>query len=208
MLFPIATLAAMASQSITRRHGDALLEAVHAATFAEIAEYGLRGASMDRIAKRAETGKATLYRRWPNVRALALDVFLNTLTTALPEDYPNTGSVRDDLMRSLVQFIEAVNGRLGLVLRELVGEAAHDAAVLVEFQERFGLPQQLKVVAAVQRAMVRGEIPTQGIDRLVLDLPSAFVLQRILMTGTPPTPQEAAHLIDAVIMPLLTHQSA
>jgi AcrR family transcriptional regulator len=54
-------------------------EAVFAAALAEIAEFGVRGSSMDRIAHRAGTGKAALYRRWPNVRALALDVFISTL---------------------------------------------------------------------------------------------------------------------------------
>ncbi|NDA59993.1 MAG: TetR/AcrR family transcriptional regulator, partial [Actinobacteria bacterium] len=48
----------------SRRTGDELIQAVHAAALAEISENGLRGASMDRIAKRAGTGKAALYRRW------------------------------------------------------------------------------------------------------------------------------------------------
>lgn len=189
---------------VPRRRGEALVDAVFEATLAEIAEHGLRGASMDRIARRAGAGKASLYRRWPNVRTLALDVFLTTITNALPTEYPNTGRLRDDLITSLTQFTEALNGPLGLVLRELIGEAAHDPSVSVEFNERYGLPQQLEVVAAAQRAMARGEIPNQAIDPLVLQLPAAFVLQRILLTGTPPATEESAHLIDAVIMPLLT----
>lgn len=187
-----------------RRRGEALVDAVFDATLAEIAEHGLRGASMDRIARRAGAGKASLYRRWPNVRTLALDVFLTTITKALPTEYPNTGHVRQDLITSITQFVEAVDGHLALVLRELIGEAAHDPEVSQQFNERFGLPQQLELVAAVQRAMARGEIPNQAIDPLVLELPAAFVLQRILLTGTPPTTEDAAHLIDAVIMPLLS----
>lgn len=204
-LLPV-TLRAMDVQGMPpqRRRGEVLMDAVFSATLAEIAEHGLRGASMDRIARRAGTGKATLYRRWPNVRALALDVFLTTITNALPTEYPNTGRLRDDLITSLTQFTEALNGPLGLVLRELIGEAAHDPSVSEEFTERYGLPQQLELVAAAQRAMARGEIPAQAIDPLVLQLPAAFVLQRILLTGTPPTTEDAAHLIDAVIMPLLS----
>lgn len=186
-----------------RRRGEALVDAVFEATLAEIGEHGLRGASMDRIARRAGTGKASLYRRWPNVRALALDVFLTTITQSIPAQYPNTGALRQDLITSLTQFVEAVDGQLALVLRELIGEAAHDPSVSTEFNERFGLPQQLEVVAATQRAMARGEIPSQALDPLVLELPQAFVLQRILLTGAPPTTADAAHLIDAVIMPLL-----
>ena len=83
----------------SRRTGDDLIRAVHAAALAEISENGLRGASMDRIAKRAGTGKAALYRRWPNVRALGLDVFLVTIAEAVPQAFPNTGSLREDRIR-------------------------------------------------------------------------------------------------------------
>ena len=83
-----------------RRRGDVLRDAVFAGALAEIAEFGVRGASMDRIAKRAGTGKAALYRRWPNVRALALDVFISTLEAALPPSLPDTGSLRDDMVES------------------------------------------------------------------------------------------------------------
>lgn len=184
------------------------MDAVFEATLAEIADHGLRGASMDRIARRAGTGKASLYRRWPNVRALALDVFLTTISRSMHAEYPNTGDLRQDLLTSMTQFIEAVDGHLALVLRELIGEAAHDPSVVDEFNQRFGLPQQLELVAATQRAMARGEIPNQAIDPLVLELPQAFVLQRILLTGTPPTTADASHLIDAVIMPLLVGSPA
>ena len=89
----------------SRRTGDELIQAVHAAALAEISENSLRGASMDRIAKRAGTGKATLYRRWPNVRALGLDVFLATIAEAVPQAFPNTGSLREDLVDSMKSFI-------------------------------------------------------------------------------------------------------
>ncbi len=74
----------MVETCVIRRRGEVLREAVFEAALAEIAERGVRGASMDRIAKRAGTGKAALYRRWPNVRALALDVFVTTLAESLP----------------------------------------------------------------------------------------------------------------------------
>ena len=80
-----------------RRRGEVLREAVFEAALAEIGEHGVRGASMDRIAKRAGTGKAALYRRWPNVRALALDVFVSTLEESLPDAENDTGSLRSVL---------------------------------------------------------------------------------------------------------------
>ncbi|MEC9129550.1 MAG: TetR/AcrR family transcriptional regulator, partial [Actinomycetota bacterium] len=117
----------------SRRTGDELIQAVHAAALAEISENGLRGASMDRIAKRAGTGKATLYRRWPNVRALGLDVFLATIAEAVPQAFPNTGSLREDLVDSMKSFTSSFRGPMALVLRELMSESAHDSALIEEF---------------------------------------------------------------------------
>lgn len=188
---------------VVRRRGEVLREAVLDAALAEIAERGMRGATMDSIAKRAGTGKSALYRRWPNVRALALDVFVSTLVDALPDAYPDTGSVREDLVISLTAFVAALDGDLGIVLRELISEAAHDPTLVDAFQTRFGLPKQAELVGCLQRAMARGEIPTQPVDPYVLELPAALTVHQLLLTGTAPGPEQLEHIVDAVVLPLL-----
>jgi len=162
------------------------MDAVNAAAFAEISEVGLRGASMDRIAHRAGTGKAALYRRWPNVRALALDLFISTLDNALPAANPDTGSLRNDLVTSLS-----------------ISEAAHDPAVSVEFQSRFGIRKQVEAMAMLQQGVARGEIPMQSIDPWVLQVPAALIVHHVIMTGAAPTPADIEHIVDAIVLPLL-----
>ena len=150
------------------------------AALAEIAEHGVRGASMDRIAKRAGTGKAALYRRWPNVRALALDVFVSTLEQSLPDAETDTGSLRTDMLASLTTMATELKGNLGIVLRELISEAAHDPDLGAEFQNRLGLRKESEVVAMIQRAMARGEIPVRPIDPYVLQVPAAMVVHQLV----------------------------
>ena len=187
----------------SRRTGDELIQAVHAAALAEISENGLRGASMDRIAKRAGTGKATLYRRWPNVRALGLDVFLATITEAVPQAFPNTGSLREDLVDSMKSFTSSFRGPMALVLRELISESAHDSALIEEFNRRLGEPMESELVNVLQRAMARGEIPTKPIDPLIFELPDALISHRLLMRGEIIDDITCEHLVDNVILPLL-----
>ena len=187
----------------SRRTGDELIQAVHAAALAEISENGLRGASMDRIAKRAGTGKATLYRRWPNVRALGLDVFLVTIAEAVPQAFPNTGSLREDLVDSMKSFTSSFRGPMALVLRELMSESAHDSALIEEFNRRLGEPMELELVNVLQRAMARGEIPTKPIDPLIFELPDALISHRLLMRGEIIDDITCEHLVDNVILPLL-----
>lgn len=187
----------------SRRTGDELIQAVYAAALAEISENGLRGASMDRIAKRAETGKATLYRRWPNVRALGLDVFLATIAEAVPQAFPNTGSLREDLVDSMKSFTSSFRGPMALVLRELMSESAHDSALIEEFNRRLGEPMELELVNVLQRAMARGEIPTKPIDPLIFELPDALISHRLLLRGEIIDDITCEHLVDNVILPLL-----
>ena len=187
----------------SRRTGDELIQAVHAAALAEISENGLRGASMDRIAKRAGTGKAALYRRWPNVRALGLDVFLVTIAEAVPQAFPNTGSLREDLVDSMKSFTSSFRGPMALVLRELISESAHDSALIDEFNRRLGEPMESELVHVLQRAMARGEIPTKPIDPLIFELPDALISHRLLMRGEIIDDITCEHLVDNVILPLL-----
>ena len=187
----------------SRRTGDELIQAVHAAALAEISENGLRGASMDRIAKRAGTGKATLYRRWPNVRALGLDVFLATIAEAVPQAFPNTGSLREDLVDSMKSFTSSFRGPMAVVLRELMSESAHDSALIEEFNRRLGDPMELELVNVLQRAMARGEIPTKPIDPLIFELPDALISHRLLLRGEIIDDITCEHLVDNVILPLL-----
>ena len=193
----------MTVEHSSRRRGEALREAVFAAALEEISVVGVRGASMDSIAQRAGTGKAALYRRWPNVRALALDVFISTLEDTMPASSPDSGSLRVDLLSSLTTLSRELDSNLGIVLRELISEAAHDPRVSEEFQTRFGLAKQMEALSVLQRAIDRGEIPQQVIDPYVVDLPAALVLHKVIMTGTAPTATEVEHIVDAIMLPLL-----
>ena len=193
----------VSDRCVVRRRGEVLRDAVVEAALAEFAEHGMRGASMDRIAKRAGTGKSALYRRWPNVRALAMDVFLTTLEESLPDADTDTGSLRTDMLASLTTLTDDLQGDLGIVLRELISEAAHDPALGAEFQARFGNRKETEVVAMIQRAMARGEIPVQPVDPYVLQVPAAMVVHQMVLTGRPPTAAELEHIIDTIVLPLL-----
>lgn len=193
--------------SPTRRTGAELIAAVHQAALAVIAEHGLRGASMDAIARQAGTGKAALYRRWPNVRALGLDVFLTTLAEAVPETFPDTGSLRSDLITSLQTFTALLDQPMQLVLRELISESAHDPGLVAEYHRRLGAPMQQEFVAMLQRARSRGEIASTPVSPMIVALPDAVVTHRLLMRGEVMSPSDCVEFVDRIMLPLLTDDS-
>ena len=196
-------MTAPAEAQATRRTGAELVSAVHAAALEEIAQHGLRGASMDGIARRAGTGKAALYRRWGNVRELGLDVFLTTMSQAVPQSYPDTGSLRGDLLGSMQAFTEILRGPMQIVVRELISESAHDPELVTEFRRRMAEPMDAELVAVLQRAMARGEIPTKPIDPFIFEIPDALVLHRLLINGEVIDEDSCARLIDVILIPLL-----
>ena len=62
----------------------------------ELATRGYDALTIEGVAERAQTGKASIYRRWPT----KLELVLDTVDAHMPSigAPPDTGSVRDDLL--------------------------------------------------------------------------------------------------------------
>src|SRR5260221_12702040 len=71
-------------------------------------EAGLTSMTIEEVAARAGVGKASIYRRWPNKGALALDAFLGEFLAGQPVS--DTGSLRGDLLAAARAWIRTVNG--------------------------------------------------------------------------------------------------
>lgn len=190
-----------------RRRGEVLRDAVFAAALAEIADVGLRRVSMESIASRAGTGKAALYRRWPNVRALVIEALGNTMDeidAPLPD---STGSLRADLLLIFGRIASALDSPSGRVVLELVSEASRDPDMMAELQARYGSRRQLEAVRLIEQAMLRGEIPRQDLDPFVLMAAPALLFHQLILTGTPASEEQVAHIVDHIVLPLLRQPS-
>src|SRR6478736_2327459 len=87
------------ARRLGRRRDDSKDDAILVAARDLLAERGYEGMTMDAVAERAGTGKATVYRRWPSKVELTVDAVVcgrHFLLTA--DDVPDTGSLRGDLM--------------------------------------------------------------------------------------------------------------
>ena len=190
-----------------RRRGEVLRDAVFAAALAEIADVGLRGVSMEGIASRAGTGKAALYRRWPNVRALVIEALGNTMDEIDPPLPDSTGSLRADLLLIFGRIASALDSPSGRVVLELVSEASRDPDMMAELQARYGSRRQLEAVRLIEQAMLRGEIPRQDLDPFVLMAAPALIFHQLILTGTPASEEQVAHIVDHIVLPLLRQPS-
>lgn len=185
-------------KSHTRRRGAALEEAILDAAWAELADVGYERLTMEGVAARAGTSKAVIYRRWPS-RARLLIAAMRRVVTPLAEKVPDTGDLREDLVALL---------RLGrdhfAVLDDVAADAVHgfmrEIDSLTAERELF---QPASVPIVLEQAAARGELDLAAIPARVVRLPLDLQRHEILVSGTPPSDDAIAEMIDLVVLPAL-----
>ncbi|MGH3596483.1 MAG: TetR/AcrR family transcriptional regulator C-terminal ligand-binding domain-containing protein [Mycobacterium sp.] len=150
------------------RPRDAAVDAAIArATLAEVREMGLRGATMESIAARSGLGKATIYRRAPNLEALVQFVAERVSDICEPAD---TGDLRKDLL-SVFEYHqrEYQAGPAAVVITTFMAEAARDGRIR-ELVTRLVEERRAAAVEALKRAERRGELCPGADIEMVVDM--------------------------------------
>jgi AcrR family transcriptional regulator len=174
--------------------------AIRRATLQLLAEVGFDGVTMDRVATRARAGKATIYRRWPSKVALVMDAI--TTFTEQTMQIPDTGSIRSDMVEFLISFHETIGGDQGKILAELVSEMPRNAELRQTLRDGLWAGRRAAAEVIVERAVARGEI-RPDVDRTVLiELGTALILQRVLMSGDRVDRTFLEHFVDHVMLRL------
>jgi AcrR family transcriptional regulator len=183
--------------------------AVHAAILdaadALLAERGYPAVTVEAVAARAGVSRPTVYRRWPSRVAVVMAAVARHED---PEVAPDTGSLAGDV-RAAARAVAAVTTRPAFrtVLPGLLVDLADDPAARDTLVGAWAAPRAASMVAAVDRAAVRGELPGPRPD-LVGDLVELLVgplLYRALLTGAPAGPAEADEVADRALCALGLH---
>jgi AcrR family transcriptional regulator len=189
-----------------RRRGTQLEDQIREAVFAELAEGGYRGLSMQGVARRAGTGKAPLYRRWPNKQQMLIDVLAHQPPGG-QEAPADTGQLRGDLIQILTQMAIAMAQPVGRALSALIVEMVlqrdrHPEAAQAVIESLLE-PRLDAIMAALRRAARRGEIRPGAVSSLLAQTGPALVVHQQLNYGTPPSRAEVTEIVDRVLLPAL-----
>jgi AcrR family transcriptional regulator len=153
-----------------------VVEDVLRATLEEIGRVGYEALRVEDVATNSGVNKTTIYRRWPTKIEL-VGAALRHLVT--PNDPPETGSVRADLielLRALVKRAESPLGR-GL-LKMMQNEGTHPE---VELMKRSLHADHVRVRGSVvEQAIARGELPGDVDVDLIVELTFAPVIRRVI----------------------------
>ncbi|WP_328839502.1 TetR/AcrR family transcriptional regulator [Streptomyces europaeiscabiei] len=146
-----------------------------------LAEHGFAHLDLADIARRAEVGKTTVYRRWGTVTSLVADLLVDMAEQSLPRT--ETGSLLGDLKANarLVQRTLA-DPRQGALFKAVIAAATCEAKT-AEALHRFYDIRVKEWAPCVQEAIDRGEVP-EGTDvHEVIRAVSAPLYYRLLTSG-------------------------
>jgi AcrR family transcriptional regulator len=186
--------------SVVRR--EARTEAILDATLQLIADTGYDRLTMDAVAARASASKATIYRRWQGKSDLVMAALSrHTPGAAAAAD---TGTVRDDLIETLARMRDRLASLDGALVLGLINAMRSNDELAGIVRHHLVEAKAAVVGDVVARAIERGELPGTADHALAAEIASALVVTRLLVTGQPLEDGQIIHLVDAVLLPVLT----
>lgn len=176
-------------------------EALSRALMLEWARTGYAALSLETVARRAGTGKAALYRRWPSKLAMVSDRL--AAFTARVGSHVDTGALETDVRAVLRET------RLWLrhpivrrILPDLHAEAARSSDLARVVETMIKLPRQRLFADLIRRAVLRRELSTDVDSRIAADLADAMIYWRLVIRGGRIGDDDIDALTDAIVAAL------
>ncbi|MGW6919384.1 TetR/AcrR family transcriptional regulator [Kitasatospora sp. NPDC054939] len=162
-----------------------------------IAEQGFFATDLAEVARRAEVGKTTVYRRWGSMTGLLADLLADMAEQSLPRT--DTGTLIGDLTANarLVRRTLA-DPRQGALFRAVIA-AATDSQRAAEALHRFYAVRVEEWAHCVRQAAERGEVPAGTDPHEVVRAVSAPLYYRMLTTPGPLTEEDADRAAAAAV---------
>jgi AcrR family transcriptional regulator len=163
-----------------RPRDPAVDEAVSHAVFKVLAECGMAGFTVEKVAAAAGVGKATVYRRWPSREDLIQEIWQHVHDDVPP---PDTGDLKKDLLTfvgGLASYVRDPDRRLA------ISHLVAAAKVEPELGRRFHAFKQQRVEAVRQivgQARRRGDVRPKLDDDVIVEMIVAGVFFRLLIGG-------------------------
>lgn len=167
-----------------RPRSEKARDAILSATTGLLDEIGFGAMTIEAVAARAGSSKATVYRWWPNKAGLAMDAFMAEVSPRVA--FPNTGSAVEDFrqqVRSTARLF--VKGRIRHVLVGVVSEAQQDGELRAAFRERYLTPRRDEGHRALRRGIERGELRGDLDGEVLMDQIYGALYFRLLIGNGP-----------------------
>ncbi|MFE6035903.1 MULTISPECIES: TetR/AcrR family transcriptional regulator [unclassified Streptomyces] len=158
-------------EAVLRAAGDALVE------------QGFDRLDLADVARRAEVGKTTVYRRWAGTAGLVADLLTDMAEQSVPRT--DTGSLDEDLRANARLVVRTLTDpRQGALFAAVIAASTCDART-AEALHRFYAVRIAEWSGCVDAAVERGELPAGTDAGEVIRAVSAPLYYRLLASGDP-----------------------
>ncbi|MCX5605449.1 TetR/AcrR family transcriptional regulator [Streptomyces phaeochromogenes] len=163
-----------------------------------LAEQGFAHLDLADVARRAEVGKTTVYRRWGSVTGLVADLLAEMAEESLPRT--ETGGVLGDL-RANARLVRGTlaDPRQGALFRAVIAAATGDGRT-AEALRRFYEVRVAEWAPCVEQGVARGELPLGTDASEVVRAVSAPLYYALLTTGVAPGVAAADRAAEAAVV--------
>jgi AcrR family transcriptional regulator len=198
----------MKADKIGRRRGVRLEDAILDAAWAELVERGYPGLTLEGVAKRADTSRPVLYRRWPSRTALATAALGRHLAQN-PIVVPDLGSVRDEISLLLRRMSDRARPDMIRLVFDMQKDLADKHSSLAEMRAhlRAQIVEPDVMQTILGRAIDRGEIAAARLTPRIVSLPTDLARHEVLMTFEPLSDEAIKEIVDEVFLPLVSPTS-
>ena len=186
-----------------RKRDDSRDGVILDATLAVLAGHGYDGMTIDMVAARAGSARATVYRRWATKAELVLEAVARMSRGDVGLDQlPDTGSLRGDMTSMILPLTEDEQQVRIQAVAALLSLSTADAR-LFDAATGAGIGPWIEVNRVLmQRAVDRGEFPPPSDISALAELIPMMCVSRAVQQK-PITREFSLALIDGVIIPAL-----
>ncbi|MFC0106941.1 TetR/AcrR family transcriptional regulator [Kibdelosporangium aridum] len=179
-------------------------DAISRATLRLLGEVGFERLSIAAVATKAGTARTSVYRRWPDKKALVLAAVRHEF--ASPADEIDTGTLRGDLLAQARTLAERLGQHAGVLSGLLI--AVRDNGELGRLVRSSIVERDRTIMTvAIGRAKARGELAGPVAD-IVTTVPMSLLFARILLLDEPLDDAYLTRMVDQVVMPLFQEYRA
>jgi AcrR family transcriptional regulator len=184
------------------RRGAGRRFAICQAVYELLGKVGYDRMTMDAIATQAKASKATIYRMWVDKPELVGDA-LKWRFGPTPEP-ADTGSLRGDLLAMMTTACEITGSEAGEVIAGVMTAASHDPRLSEALGQTLFEGKQSMHTTIIGRAVERGELTPDADAGLLHEVMHSMITGRKLWCLGPLDRDFAEHVVDDVLIPVLT----
>src|SRR5699024_2254808 len=185
-----------------RRRGKALNQALLEAAWEELVTKGYDALTFDAVARRANTSKPVIYRRWTTKYELVAAAARNVIDR-LPMEEPETGDLRNDVIIYLRQASERRAPVAALAIAQLAGMYRTTGKTIQDLAARLGSRDGGVFDRILEQAVARGEIDPTRLTPLVRSNVNDLSQRHLTVSMKPLDEHEIADIVDDVFLPLV-----